>query len=118
VSTDKKQPKPKRHEPDARFLLANERTLLAWIRTSLAVMAGGVALTQLGNNSKAHSVIGVTAILLGGFMATVGYIRFKAADKAIRLGKLPPTGSEPFIQVGGIAIIALALVVTRILGIW
>jgi putative membrane protein len=118
VSTDKKQPKPKRLSPDVRFLLANERTLLAWIRTSLAVIAGGVALTQLGNNSRAHSVIGVTAIVLGGFMATVGYIRFKGADRAIRAGKLPPTGSEPFIQVGGITVIALALVITRFLGIW
>lgn len=30
-------------EPDARFSLANERTFLAWIRTSLALMAAGVA---------------------------------------------------------------------------
>ncbi|MBU1607433.1 MAG: DUF202 domain-containing protein, partial [Alphaproteobacteria bacterium] len=30
-------------EPDPRFTLANERTFLAWIRTSLAVLAGGVA---------------------------------------------------------------------------
>lgn len=118
MSTDKKKPKTKRHEPDARFLLANERTLLAWIRTSLAVMAGGVALTQLGNNSKAHSVIGVTAIVLGSFMATVGYIRFKEADEAIRAGKLPSTGSEPFIQVGGIAVIGLALIITRFFGVW
>ena len=31
-------------EPDPRFTLANERTFLAWIRTSLALIAGGVAL--------------------------------------------------------------------------
>lgn len=30
-------------EPDARFSLANERTFLAWIRTSMALLAGGVA---------------------------------------------------------------------------
>lgn len=35
-------------EPDARFSLANERTFLAWIRTSLALLAGGVALEALG----------------------------------------------------------------------
>ena len=34
-------------EPDPRFSLANERTFLAWIRTSLALLAGGVALEGL-----------------------------------------------------------------------
>ena len=33
-------------EPDYRFTLANERTFLAWIRTSLAMMAAGVAVVQ------------------------------------------------------------------------
>lgn len=81
-------------------------------------MAGGIALTQIGHSSTTKSVIGITAILLSAFMAFIGYVRFKDADKAIRAGKLPPTGSEPFIQVGGIAVIAIALVVTRLAGIW
>ena len=34
-------------EPDPRFTLANERTFLAWIRTALALIAGGVALEAL-----------------------------------------------------------------------
>jgi putative membrane protein len=33
--------------PDYRFSLANERTFLAWIRTSLGFLAGGVGLDQL-----------------------------------------------------------------------
>jgi putative membrane protein len=32
--------------PDHRFSLAHERTLLAWLRTALALVAGGVAMTQ------------------------------------------------------------------------
>src|SRR5690242_12758931 len=31
-------------EPDYRFSFANERTFLAWIRTALALIAGGVGL--------------------------------------------------------------------------
>ncbi|MDT5236302.1 MAG: putative rane protein, partial [Mycobacterium sp.] len=34
-------------ELDYRFTLANERTFLAWIRTALALLAGGVAVVQL-----------------------------------------------------------------------
>lgn len=105
-------------DPDVRFLLANERTLLAWIRTGLAVVAGGVALTQIGHNSRAQSVIGLSAIILGGLMAVVGYIRFQAADKAIRRGELPTIGHEPVIQAASVAIICFALVITRLLGVW
>lgn len=105
-------------DPDVRFLLANERTLLAWIRTSLAVLAGGVALTQLGSNSTTKTVIGIMAILLGAFMASVGYLRFKVADRAIRVGELPPTGFDPIVQVGGIVVIAAGLVITHLFGIW
>ena len=34
-------------EPDPRFSMANERTSLAWMRTALALVAGGVALISL-----------------------------------------------------------------------
>lgn len=104
---------------DARFLLANERTLLAWIRTALAVLAGGIALIQLaGEDARIQNVLGTAVVLLGGFMATVGYIRFHTADKAIRRGELPTMGHEPFIQTGGIIVIAVALVTTHLAGIW
>ncbi len=103
---------------DARFLLANERTFLAWVRTSLAVLIGGIALTQLGHDSTAQSVVGMIVIVLGGFMALIGYLRFYAADRAIRRGDLPEVGHEPLVQTAGIAFVALALVVTHLLGIW
>ncbi len=35
------------HDPDYRFTLANERTFLTWLRTSLALIAAGVAVVQL-----------------------------------------------------------------------
>ncbi len=103
---------------DARFLLANERTFLAWVRTALAIMIGGIALTQLGHDSAAQGVVGMIVIVLGGFMALVGYLRFHAADRAIRRGDLPEVGREPLVQTAGIAVVALALVVTHLLGIW
>lgn len=104
---------------DARFLLANERTLLAWVRTALAVLAGGIALIQLaGEDAATQNIFGTAVVMLGAFMAVVGYIRFKAADKAIRRGELPELGHEPFIQTGGILVVALALVATHLVGVW
>lgn len=49
-------------EPDARFSLANERTYLAWIRTSLALMASGVALQAF--DIGGGSVAGIVASLI------------------------------------------------------
>jgi putative membrane protein len=103
---------------DARFLLANERTFLAWVRTTLAVMIGGIALTQLGNESTTQSIVGMMVIMLGGFMSLVGYMRFKTTDRAIRAGNLPETGREPFIQATGIIFVSLILVATHLLNIW
>ncbi len=44
--TEESEPAAAEQEPDYRFTLANERTFLAWIRTALALIAGGVAVVQ------------------------------------------------------------------------
>jgi putative membrane protein len=96
---------------DARFLLANERTLLAWIRTSLAIEAGGVALSAV---HKHHSYLGEVVLLLGAVVALIGYHRFKAADKAIRAHQLPPSGLGPAIQVIMVVVIAAGLCIAQL----
>ncbi|HSW80148.1 MAG TPA: DUF202 domain-containing protein [Candidatus Saccharimonadales bacterium] len=91
---------------DARFLLANERTLLAWIRTSLAIEAGGIAL--IGFHSEKR-ILGFTVILLGATVSLIGYHRYRAADKAIRQHHLPPSGKSSAIQLLGVVFIAVAI---------
>jgi putative membrane protein len=105
-------------DPDARFILANERTLLAWVRTALALIAGGAALTQLGQRSEFQVLTGVVAILLGALMATIGYMRYKEADRAIRAGKLPATGRAPAYQVAGVVLFALAIAIIEMVRSW
>src|SRR5690625_4759509 len=59
-------------EPDARFSLANERTALAWLRTGLALVAGGVALTTLASFGAGNAFLDVIAALAcvsGGVLA-------------------------------------------------
>lgn len=105
-----KQLPPDRFDPDVRFLLANERTLLAWVRTAIALMAGGLVAAYLGGGSAtSQRVFGVVAVWLGAFIGIVGYIRFKAADKAIRQAKLPSIGYGPVIQLLLTLVVALGV---------
>jgi len=96
---------------DVRFLLANERTLLAWIRTSLAIEAGGIALAQI---HKQHIAVGIIVLLSGAAVALIGYHRYIVADRSIRNHHLPPTGSGPTIQVIGVVAIALLLAIAQL----
>lgn len=105
----KYQKQPELLDPDVRFLLANERTLLAWVRTGLTLQAGGFALTHISKISTAGKLAGVAAILFGGFVALIGYRRFKAADAAIRNHALPKIGRGPALEVIAVACIALVL---------
>ena len=73
--------------PDYRFSLANERTFLAWIRTALAVLAGGILLHQFLQSLHQRwlvSGLSVLLVLLATFMAAGAYLRWKAVEKAMR----------------------------------
>jgi putative membrane protein len=106
--TDKKQ--VEKLDVDVRFLLANERTLLAWIRTSLAVQAGGLALAVVHKN---QAYLGIGVLLLGVCVALMGYHRYIIADRSIRNHRLPPSGNGPAIQVAGIVVIAITLALAQ-----
>ena len=51
-------------EPDYRFSLANERTFLAWLRTTLALLAAGVAVDVIDIGVPAAMTTGLAAMLL------------------------------------------------------
>lgn len=102
---------------DIRFLLANERTLLAWIRTALALIVGGLALTQLDQTSRQLTSVGIVTIIAGAALAGHGYRRYRSADQAIRSGKLPRPGAGPVLQVYGIIFVALSIAIFETLRI-
>lgn len=80
-------------EPDYRFTLANERTFLAWQRTSLGLIAGGVALEEFARlslpNSLTH-VLAVAAVTLGGVLALLGLLGWARTQPAMREGRALP----------------------------
>ena len=81
-------------EPDPRFSLANERTFLAWIRTSLALLAGGVALdtVDLDGPGWLKSTLAVGLVLCGLGFAAGARLRWAGVERAMRRGQpLPAT---------------------------
>jgi putative membrane protein len=95
---------------DIRFLLANERTLLAWLRTALTLQAGGVALEQLAGHSAVLSGVGIGLLTLGSIAGVIGYLRYRATGRAIRAGQLPAPGRGPALLTAGVVVLAAVLV--------
>jgi putative membrane protein len=99
-------------EPDARYTFANERTFLAWSRTSLALVVGGLAIAQLlppfpGVPWGRH-VIGTPLILLGCAVSVISYVEWQANQRALRHGEPLPPSRLP--QILAITITAIGLV--------
>ena len=101
--------------PDYRFSLANERTFLAWIRTSLGFLAAGVGLDQLAPDFATPVIREALALMLclfAGGLAIYGYLRWLRNEKAMRLKEdLPYTRSLLIISL----ILALVAAVVMIL---
>ena len=103
---------------DPRLTFANERTFLAWNRTALALIAGGLAAAQLLNVgvSGTRLMIGLPFIVLGGAIAIGGFMRWRANEVAIRReAPLPRSRLAPaLLGVGATAIALLALVLLMV----
>ncbi len=82
-------------EPDPRFTLANERTFLAWIRTALALLAGGVALEALALPIRPGLRLGAAILLLvlGLVAPMLSWLTWAATERALRQGA-PLPGSK------------------------
>lgn len=111
MATVRRSGRPPLHEvgehPDYRFTLANERTFLAWVRTSLAFMAAGVAVVQFvpGLQVVRH-LLGFILIGLGGVVATVAYAHWERNERAMRLGERLPHSAVPRLVAFALALIA------------
>ncbi|WP_051167859.1 YidH family protein [Actinoplanes sp. N902-109] len=105
-------------KPDYRFSLANERTFLAWIRTGLALLAGGLASAQfLQPLPIAHlrEVIAVAMLVLGGVVAVRAVDHWARTERAMRLGTDLPRSRFPAVLALVVALGAVVLIVAVLL---
>jgi putative membrane protein len=100
--------------PDYRFSLANERTFLAWIRTGLALVAGGLACAQfLPPLPIRHlrEVIAVALLVLGAVVALRAVDHWARTERAMRTGSELPASRFPAVLAIVVAVGALLLVI-------
>lgn len=103
---------------DPRFVLANERTFLAWSRTALALVAAGLGVTQLLHEVAApwaRRLLGVPLILAGGAIGFLSHRRREAVDRALANGEdVPRTRLHGLLAavVVGAAVAAVVLALT------
>lgn len=106
-------------EPDYRFTLANERTLLAWVRTALGLLAAGVAVVHLapdlGSPAVRH-VLGSVLAGLGAVVAVTSTMRWRVVQVAMRRGEALPPAWAPLVVTGALAVLSLLVLVLLLVG--
>lgn len=104
-----------RADPDVRFSYANERTFLAWNRTSLALVTAGLAITQLlppFDVPGGRRLIGLPLIALGTLTAFLSYRQWVGNEHAMRTHQPLPASPLPrllAVVVGASAVVAFVL---------
>ena len=101
--------------------LANERTFLAWVRTSISIIVFGFVVAKFGitlreflrvqgtavRESGESLFIGVGFIAMGIFMALAAWFRYQSTMRRIEAGDFKPAG----------AIVTVLTVVAAVFGI-
>ncbi|MER7003989.1 DUF202 domain-containing protein [Dactylosporangium sp. NPDC000555] len=101
--------------PDYRFSLANERTFLAWLRTALALIGGGLAIAQFLPEKRLRIVIAVPLLALGALVAMRAVDHWARSERAMRLGEALPRSRFPAILALAVTLGAAALLVATLL---
>lgn len=120
--------------PDGQFRdhAANERTMLAWLRTGIALMAFGFAIARFAlflrqlaytQSSGARVVpgvgstwFGVALVILGLVVNASATVRYEANRRAIR-DRLSISPSPLFVYVVGIGSVIIAATMATVLGV-
>lgn len=101
-------------EPDYRFSLANERTMLAWLRTALGLVAAGVAAdaVELQLPTSVQQTLAVLLVSLGLVSAAFAWIRWARAERAMRNHEALPSAPMGLMLAASLVVAAGAVLIT------
>lgn len=107
---------PEAHTPpspvyaDIRFSLANERTFLAYVRTSIGLVAAGLLVFHLTAVSWADALLGIALVASGALAVLGGWVRYRQAGRAIEVGaSLSPGIVVPALTLAVLVCVAIAV---------
>jgi uncharacterized membrane protein YidH (DUF202 family) len=116
--------------PDRRVHMANERTFLAWVRTSIGIMAFGFVVEKFAlfmrrlpfllGETKTYSppssslgystVFGIVLVAMGALMGLLAFIRYKKVEREINEDSYQPSMMLDILVTIGILTIGIFLV--------
>jgi putative membrane protein len=104
-------------EPDYRFSLANERTFLAWIRTALGLIAGGIVAAKAleFQHEVWRWIVAVPPLIAGMATAAHATVRWRLYEQAMRAGRPLPVGRGVRLISAGLCAYAVVVLVATAL---
>lgn len=106
--------------------LANERTLLAWIRTGIGIMAFGFVVVKfslfmkqvnavIGGPATVHygysAPIGIGLVILGAISLLLSLLRYQKTKKLLLTGNYQHTSGLLYVMVGLVLVMSIVLVI-------
>jgi putative membrane protein len=85
-----------REDDDPRVSFANERTMLAWVRTAIALMAGGAALAELSrarDGSRGALIPAATLVAIAAGLAAASIVLWRRREQAISARRPAPVAT-------------------------
>ena len=94
---------------EVREHLANERTLLSWVRTGVGLISLGIVVERAGsfvsagtgNTDELSGLLGVALTLLGCLALVLGTVQFLRNRRRISRGEFVPRAAIYLVVVGG-----------------
>ena len=123
--TDEKKNYVVPEQSHASELLASERTFLAWIRTSIAIIGFGFAIIRFdawvkqsmleagrpGNLGHISGSIGGFMVFIGGLMSAVGAVHYIRTNKQIVSGQVQASNWLVLSISGSVVLLSIAVII-------